>query len=392
MRSLFAAVCAALLVSTAGAADLSTIDTETGRYLPVLGKSDGATIVKDAIPPSGITGVHDIASAGGNAGLGWEMTDGDRLPPNAANTFADPNAVQFQGLKFKKSATVTSLDWANFVYLDGGTFDATPTIEVYDRGTDVWTPVAVTWSTPYDGSLGAPGVREYTITLDAPATNVDGVRFIGDANGSFAIPGSPEGWIATAELTVNGSVSWGVDLSTDLTGLPGTTPIMTHSQLDINSLIDDDLTTFTTTVFAEDNLGVPQAVDYAGVLFDESQDQVAGFGITFKRFFDGGVFDTFAIETYDADSDAWTAVTGLDTASYFDDLTYVTDTAPVGVELGYLFTFNSVNDVDGIRIIGDGWGAAFEGFIGVTEIEVFGVPEPTALALLLAGGLLLRRR
>lgn len=379
------------LASVALADDLSTVDTVTGRYLSVLGKNQGETIVRDAVPPSGITGIHDIATAGGNAGYGWEMADGERMPTNACNTFAADSAVQFQGYKFKRSATITSLDWANFVYLDGGTFDATPTVEVYDRVSNTWTPVGVTWSMPYDRSFGGPP-RDYAITFDAPAVNVDGVRVIGEANPDGNVPPSPHGWVATAELTVNGSVNWGVDFSNDLTELANTTPIITESQFDPINLIDNDLTTYDTTVFADSDEGDPTAIDYVGALFDEPQDNVAGLGVVFKCFGDGGVFDSFDIETYDADSDTWTIVSGLDVATYFDDKDYLTDVAPDGVEAGYLFTFDPANDVDGIRIVGDGWGTAWDGFIAATELEVFQVPEPSALALLALGFMVLRRR
>lgn len=387
MNRFISFIAAAAVLNTAFAADLTTVDTDTGRYLSVLGKASGNTIVKDALAP---TGIHDIASAGGNAGKGWEMADGDRAPTNACNTFAGAAGPHYQGYKFKKSALVTSIDWANFTYFDGGTFAATPDVEVYDRGTDTWTVAAATWSNPYDSTFFT-GIQEYTITLDTPVV-VDGIRLIGEPQPADPpVAPSPAGWIGTAELTVNGTAQWGVDLGNDLTDLPNTSAIMTHAQFgNPDSIIDNDLGTIETTVFAEDNGFGPE--DYAGVLFDQPQNAVAGFGIVLKRFFDGGVFDSFAIETYDSATDTWTAVTGLDTSTYYDDKDYLTNVAEVGTEAGYLFTFDAVSGIDGIRINGDGWGTMLDGFIAVSEIEVFQIPEPTSILLVAAGLALIRRR
>jgi hypothetical protein len=388
MKRLIVITALTTITGAAVATDLSTVDTEAGRYLSVLGKPSGNTIIKDSLVP---TGIHDIANAGGNAGFGWEMADGDRAPSNASNTFAGPAGPHYQGYKFKKPARVTSLDWANFTFLDGGTFAATPDVEVYDRGTDTWTAAPVAWSRAYDPAFGA-GIQEYTITLDTP-TVVDGVRLVGAPQPATPpVAPSPAGWIGTAELTVNGAVAWGVELGNDLTDLPNTTAIITHPQFgDPGRLIDNDLSTFETTVFAEDNGLGPE--DFAGVLFDESQSNVGGLGVIFKRFGDGGVFDSFTIETYDLATDTWAAVSGLDTATYFDDLGYITTVSAIGTELGYLFTFDAVDGVDGVRIIGDGWGTAFDGFIAVTELEVFQVPEPaTALLVVIPALALIRRR
>lgn len=383
MRTL-AILTVVVLATSAVAQDISTVTTDSGRYLSVLGKPAGATSLPG---DSGPTGIHDITSNGGNGERGFSLTDGELAPSNGFVTWGagQPAGDHYQGLKFKRPATIASIEWHNFTYSDGGTFATTPTIEVYDRGTDSWNAVGTTWSTPYDSSFNN-GIQQYGITLDTPVV-ADGVRVIGPAADS---PG-PHDFVSTSELIVNGAVEWGVDLSVDLTDLPNTTPVMNDFQFGEHEwLIDDDLTTLQTTVFAENNGN--DSTDYAGVLFDASQDDVAGLGIVFKRFFDGGVFDSFAIETYDETSDTWTEVTGLDTATYFDDKTYLTDVADIGVEAGYLFTFDAVDGVDGIRIIGDGWGTAWDGFIGVSEIQVFPVPEPTAFALLAFGLLVTRRR
>lgn len=379
-----AVLAAAVLATAAVANDISTVTTDSGRYLSVLGKPDGATTVPGDTGP---TGIHDITSNGGNGERGFTLTDGNIAPPNGFVTWGagQPAGDHYQGLKFKRPATITGLNWHNFTYGDGGTFAAAPTVEVYDRGSDSWTAVGTTWDVPYDSSFGL-GIPEYNITLNTPVV-ADGVRLIGAAAPS---PG-PHAFIGTAQLGVQGAVDWGVDLSVDLTDLPNTTPIMNHFQFgEQHWLIDNDLTTYQTTVFAEDNSQDPN--DYAGVLFEQSQSDVAGFGIVFKYFGDGGCFDSFEIQTYDAATDTWTAVTGLDTSTYYDDKTYLTDVATDFVEAGYLFTFDEVDSIDGIRIYGDGWGTAWDGFIGASEIEVFQVPEPTALALLAAGLLLARRR
>ncbi len=393
MRRFILVVACAAIASGAFAQDITTVDTPTGRYLSVLGKPAGETIVFNQVPASGITGIYDIASAGGNAGRGWEMADGVVDPSNAANTFGDPAATHFQGYMFKHAATITSIDWSNFVYGDGGTFDATPEVQVYDRGTDTWSPVGVTWDQPYvrDFTLNRL-TRMYNVSLDAPVV-ADGIRLIGAPNADGGVGGSPNGWVATAELTVNGAVDFGVELGADLTDLPGTTAIVNNSQFNPANLIDNDLNTLETNVFAPAG-----DTDYMGVLFEQPQDSVAGFGLTQKFFPDGGWYDSFTIETYDADSDTWTAVTGLDTGRYYDDQPYLVDRASspdwaVQVETGYLLTFDPVNDVDGIRIIGDGGGTAFgDGFSAASEIEVFQLPEPATLSLLLVTGLLRRRR
>lgn len=387
MQRLIVLAAVTLLVASATAEDLTTVTTDTGRYLSVLGKNDGATMVWGEA--TGPTGIHDIASNAGNGERGFGFTDGELAPANGVVTWGtgQPLGPHYQGLKFKRAALINSLDWHNFIYGDGGTFAATPTVEVYDRGTDSWTSVSASWSTPYDSNFGS-GIRPYGITLDTPVV-ADGVRLIGDAAAS---PG-PHPFVGTAELVVNGSVSWGVDITNDLTDLPGTTGIISDAQFgNPDSLVDNDLTTYETTVFAEEN-GVPSDQDYVGAMFAETQNDVAGFGVVFKRFFDGGLLDSFVIETYDAATDTWTAVTGVDTSTYYDDFNYLTTTGPIGVEVGYLFTFDAADGVDGIRIFGPGWGTAYgDGFLAASEVEVFQIPEPMTGLLLAIGCALLRRR
>jgi len=135
MQRLIVLGCCALVASVAMAADISTVTTDSGRYLSVLGRSGGATMAPwfTGGSESGPSGIHDIASNAGNAEQGHGFTDGDLAPGNGIVTWGpgqNPNGPHYQGLKFKRAATIASLDWHNFTYGDGGTFAAAPAIDV----------------------------------------------------------------------------------------------------------------------------------------------------------------------------------------------------------------------------------------------------------------------
>lgn len=96
---------------------------------------------------------------------------------------------------------------------------------------------------------------------------------------------------------------------------------------------------------------------------------------------------------YTTDSGStWTPVTGLDKGRYPAD--YLDLEAFLwNYENAFLFTFDPVSGIDGIRVASDGGGPADgNGFIASYEFEVCAVPEPAAMLLLLLGSAPIRRR
>lgn len=130
---------------------------------------------------------------------------------------------------------------------------------------------------------------------------------------------------------------------------------------------------------------------------DAPHDNVGAIGITFKTFWDGGWFELDSMKVqYTTDGGAtWHDVTGLDMGRYPDDLDYLINVAFWEEAVPYLWTFDEVDGVNGIRIYGapGAIGPDYEHFVGALELEVFAViPEPATLALLALGNLRLARR
>jgi hypothetical protein len=173
-----------------------------------------------------------------------------------------------------------------------------------------------------------------------------------------------------------------VAVGSDLTGRVATTVTTTGSQYDPANLIDDDLTTYDTTIETGASYGWTDSIT---VCFAEPQPDVTAMGVVFKFFADGGWLDeaSHPIRIYaSTDGFLFGQVSGLDTSTYSADHE---DLAALSwdVESGYLFTFEPLTEpILCLGIQGDGGGTAdpypgidTAGFLAVTEIEVFQIPE-----------------
>jgi len=292
------------------------------------------------------------------------------------------------------------------VFGDGGSFDSEPTVQWLDAPPEQggqWHDMAVTWGNPYDRSLGW-SARSYTLYPDDPnMSGIWGIRLIGRPNTDNPPGADPDGLIGFNELRIYGAVDLNVNFSKNLAA--GATPIITHVHAgQLANVNDGDLSTRVDTWGAGD-----QGEDFVGVTWNEPQDSVGAVGITFHRFFDGGLFDDnvspMRVEVT-RDGSTWEAVSGLDKYRYPDVYPELAEFAtPGGVrfdpEFSFLFTFDLQDDILGIRAIGDPDGPAdVDGFIGILEFEVFqSIPEPSTILLLglgtvglLAAGRRKRRR
>jgi len=374
------------------ATDITTNGIVDARYLVALGQGYGDT-VETVIPWP--TGALEIASGGGNQNAWWRLNDGETRWVMC--TYGAPGPDYF-GYKFKLPATVTHVVWWNYVFWDGGTF-AAPELQYLDAPGGTWHTVTnVTWDKPYDnvynhGNLDVRpltwGARRYVITLSSPPANVWGIRLYGDAQpgsddfgniGTWYLPGT--GFVAVNEMTLYGAVNVGtLDLSNNLAlGVNGGAPIASYCQQAAAGIarINDGL-----FVDSGDSFGTVSATgeEYIGVTWTEPRNNVAAVGMTFAGFRDGGYLGhgicedepSFRIE-YTTDGTNWAPVTGLDKGIY-PDVAQKLQSLQWGPDAAFLFRFNPVSGITGIRIIGDpdGYvaGGAGNGFLGWLEFEVF---------------------
>lgn len=382
-----------LLVSVASVqgADLTTFSNANvlARYTTSLGTGYGDTI------GNGGQGICDYASDRGNGEPWWQMNDGNIY--SNVNTYGGGTTEDFAGYQFKLPATVTQIQYSNRIYGDGGTFASTPRVEVLRNGPvaqgGVWEEVPAAWSAPYDNTF-IDGHRQYTITPTTATGNVWGVRLIGAPQQGPAWDSG--GWIGVGELQVSGELPIAAKINLNNNLALGQTAIWNWNQISRpQTLTDGDFTwdSYDTTWGA----GGP-GNDYIGVLLNSAQNDVAAIGITFRTFGDGGWFnpDTMKVQ-YTTDGGAtWNDVTGLDMGRYLADLPYLIGTANWPESAPYLWTFDPIDGVNGMRIYGAPGGGMtdVDGFIGAEEFEIFAqVPEPCTLVLLgLAGLTLVRRR
>jgi hypothetical protein len=248
---------------------------------------------------------------------------------------------------------------------------------VYQGGQ--WSPVGATCSPTYDPTFDV-GVHQYTFTPTTALNNVEGVMLFGAAAGTA----DGNGFIGVAELQVFGEIilPHTVDLRRDHTALPGTTPFSNHSQYGLANLIDDDLTTYDTTVNSGADGVDHDRFDNMGVMFAQPLANVSAIGIVLKFFDDGGWLDLTEVPLrveYSIDGGwSWPSVSGLYMGVYSTDYPLL-ELLDHPVETGFLFAFDTIPvPIDGIRIRGDGGGTAdpypytnTEGFLAATEIEVF---------------------
>lgn len=158
--------------------------------------------------------------------------------------------------------------------------------------------------------------------------------------------------------------------------------------------------------------------DFGGITFATAQDDVAAVRFYQETFGDGGWFDYpgLVVSEEPGDTDdgenisimpriqyttdggtTWTYVTGSSDnyAAVVNDSTV--DSFSGARSAAIDFTFDPVSGINGIRVIGDGWGPAggnLAGFIGFKEFEVYAIPEPSMVSMagLFAAGLVMRRR
>ena len=339
--------------------DLTTISTPSARYLINLGRPDGATRPSSIAGPAG---VHEFSSAPGN-GDGWfALNDG---VPSSINTFGGTSPDYF-GWNFKSPATVRGLRFDNRVAGSAGMFQSAPNVQVFDGST--WQNLGVSWSPAYDPSPGTE-VRSYTVTFASPAVGVRGVRLIGDASGTV----DGDGYIGISELVAVGEPGFPqtIDFSVDLAEQVGVEPFLTRGfTADApDSMLDNDLGTAATSTG-------PGTERIAGVHWSSPQDSVTALGVVF-RFLPaslGGWFDESVrplVVEWTADGGAtWQEVQNLSKSSYSADVSalaalVVSQSSPL--HAGYLFTFDPIDGIDGLRIRGDGAG----GVISIAELEVF---------------------
>lgn len=390
-------------VAFAHGADLTTKGSIESRYMVGLGRPFAQASITGSGKPISLM---EHAAAGGNAGYWFLLNDGNTtivsdasIYPGGTNatpvTYRGSNP-DFIGYKFKMPAkTVTGIGFWNRSYKDGGTFAGVPAVQYLDAPDGTWHDVTtgVIWTpSTYDSSFVANSVRPYQIDINPPITNAWGIRLIGDAmdtNGAeddtTAVPG--KGFLGATEFTVYGEVDWnGVDLSRNLARLGSGLASRENAGTALN-LVDGDLTTRVDTWGG-------RGEDYIGVAWPVAQHGVAAMGAVFKWFGDGGFFDqcnpTFRIE-YTTDGSSWTPVTGLDTGRYnqmADELMWLSGSTftyknpsnatneswALTVETGFMFTFDPVDNIVGLRMIGRPVPCPSgdpDGFVGAFEVDVF---------------------
>lgn len=310
------------------------------------------------------------------------------------------SAPDYVGYKFKLPANVSHIVWWNDArYDDGGTFAATPEVQYLDAVDGTWQTVAdVTWDKAYNSAY-VDGIRRYVVTLNNPPKAVWGIRLFGDTKEGKDDDGDASastGFIGVTEMTLFGTVEVGpLDLSHNLAA--GSTAIGYPLHGTLANLVDGSLTTSFDTYYPYTTTTAPIVVDplnsenYLGVTWTIPQDGVAAMGVVFNQFGNGGYFNVdgctggaLRIE-YTLDGTTWTPVTGLDLGRYPADWralrlrTWRPDT-------GFLFRFNPVSGITGLRIIGNpaAYGADVDGFVGAFELDAFAnktvAPAPQASA------------
>lgn len=409
-RGMIATLALALAFSAASQAALgvSTVDLTQpngleSKYVVGLGRVFSDTVINGKAP----MGLVDISLGRGNGGPWWELNDGNASLAQNLNSFAATSIAgdDFLGYMFKAPVTnLTTIQWTNRAFADGGTFDSQPRVEVLDAPVadgGVWSTLAVTFDTPYDRSLGVNSLRTYNIMPASPVSGtIWGVRIIGAPNNDNAPGGDPDGFIASTELKLTGAIDLQINFSTNLAlQSNGGTAIINQAQTGQPGNINDG-----NLLTREQTFGAGTTpLDFVGVTWATPKDQVAAVGITFKRFGDGGLFDPDNLPDveFTTDGSTWQSVSGLDLMRYGEIATAMIDFAtPPGVtfppEQSFLFTFDPVSGIRGIRAIGAPEGTVDgNGFLGVFEFEVFQatVPEPaSALLAMLGGAALLGRR
>jgi hypothetical protein len=359
-----------------------------GRYMVNLGQPGGKTTYWGN--PSGVI-EFSVATQGDT----WVMNDGD--PGTYFTTYGSPATEDYFGYKFKiRAATVTGLFWANRVFWDGGSFATQPRVEYLTNPKGPWQAVPaanVVFNPPYDATLADGVRRDYNITLTTPVTNAWAIRLVGAPTAGLG--GDTTGFVGCGELTAFGEPDLGsLDLTHNLA--LGGLGIASHEHDSAAMLVDGDPITSMDTWGEARPDGSPA---YLGVKFPAPRYKVAAIGVWFHRFWDGGYFADTAAQPikveYTMDGTTWSPVIGLDRGRYPDMWYRLINNRndasqhwfeatnpdgspiqhPVGEQTCFLFRFNELNGITGLRIAGQtggGTGGAPQGFVGAYEVEVYG--------------------
>ncbi|MDO9041627.1 MAG: LamG-like jellyroll fold domain-containing protein [Desulfocapsaceae bacterium] len=353
------------------------------RYLVNLG-FDGGQSVTALLAESGL---YDYAKYRGNQSNWWVINDGSTA--NVAVTYGDVNVQggstpppDFFGYKFKYPVSVTNVIYTDYSFADGGTFNGTPSLQYLSSLSGTWTTVAATWDKTYDSSFADGRKITYSITPNVPLDNIWGVRLHGDTSPSSAWDSS--GWASVTELTVYGNPNFGasINLGTNLT--QGGTPICSNNAWQVgagNEIIDGD--------FDNSNevwdVSQPSGDKFIGISWSTPQDHVGaiGFGITFNA--DGGWFidtvDNPLKVQYTTDGTQWHDVANLNKGRYSADYSTATSLG-YSYKGSWLFNFNSISGITGIRLIGLPGGnvgaLGGSGYISIRELQVFQATGPGA--------------
>jgi hypothetical protein len=351
-------------------------DMTVARYMVNLGIPNGDS-VSDYTAESGL---YDYSRSRGNQS-GWYVLNNDILD-DVAVTYWDCGqwsstctpSPDFFGYKFKYPATVTRVTYSDYCFCDGGTFSGTPSLQYLSSPGGSWTTVGATWNTPYDSSFSCGRRNTYTITPDSPINGALGLRLYGATTPSGAMDQS--GWASATELKVEGEADFGINISFFNNLAVGSTPVCSNGAWqsgDGSELLDGN---FENSAEVWD-AGSPSGEKYVGVTWDAPRNNVTalGFGMTFNT--DGGWYtDTLADPLkvqYTLDGSTWLDVSGLNKGRYTAD--YAAAAALSSTYKGsWLFSFDTLNGIRGLRLSGVPGGSALGGYgyVSLREFQVFG--------------------
>jgi hypothetical protein len=366
--------------------DLTTNDATStnalvrqARYLVNLALPGGDSVY---LQP-GESGLYDYARARGNQSRWYVMNDG-ATAGSVAVTYADPGygsstysaPPDYFGYKFKYPATVTNVVYVDYCFSDGGTFSSAPELQVLSALGGAWTAVPSSITPAYQNWFSGGRRVTYTSVPESPIANVWGVRLHGNtsaAGGAW----DRSGWACVTELRVDGTPDFGVALDFTNNLARSGTPFCSNNawKTGAGSQINDGNFDNNAEVW---HVASPAGVKHVGISWSAPQPGVAAVGIALTFFADGGWYqdtpaDTLLVECT-LDGQNWTAVSNLHKGRYTADY-------PACAALSWdykgtwLFTFDPVDDVRGIRLSGLPGGSVGalggNGYVSVREMEVY---------------------
>ena len=400
--AVFACGAMASTVAVFAQQDLTT-NTATGsatavtqaRYLVNLAFATGDSVRAPAAP----SGIYDYSSNRGNGSPWYVLNDG--LTTAVAVTYADIGRrgsasapPDFFGYKFKAAADITQVVYSDYCFSDGGTFNGAPTLQYLTAANGTWTDVSANWNTPFVSSFASGRKNTYTITPSATLTNAWGIRLRGETSPSSAW--DTNGWASVTELQVSGTPHFGTSVQFNSNLALTASPICSNSAwvgTSSSGLCDGD---FSVSATVKDTTS-PTGNKFVGLSWSTPQTSVGALGVTLGFLSNGGWFqdttsDPLRVQ-FTQDGSNWQEVTSLDKGLYTAD--YMAAQA-LGLTSTYnsswLFTFDPVSGITGLRLFGLPGGAAADmggnGYLNIGELQAFAVtpiPEPGGIALLLCG-------